>query len=522
MRKSAITTFEMLDYFVRIGGEKTALKQDDRELSYAEWNHQATRVANALANAGIGAGDRVAVLTFNRIEQFVILFAAMKLGAVYVPVNYRLAAGEFKYILNQSEAKAIFTESDDLCDKIDSIASDTSLTSFVRLDAGDNKADHWQSFDVFTGGATVLPLEFEPSPETSVYQMYTSGTTGFPKGVIVTQQQSAAFVVHSLWIPPRVDAGKPHLAVAPIFHAGALCSGIMALCAGRPVVILRDFNPQLVVDTLVKEKIADVMMVPAMLHAILQYVPNLDQYDFSHLEKIIYGASPITVDVLERSMKAFGCKFQQGFGMTETVASATALTADDHIKAVNGRPELLRSCGRAGLFVDVKIVDTLSRVELPQGEIGEIVVRAPHVMEGYSRQPDKTAEVLDDDGWYYSGDGGYIDAEGYVFIKDRIKDMIVSGGENVYPAEVENALMSHPEINDVAVIGLPDEKFGEAVVAVCVMCAGAELNAKAMIEYCREHIAGYKIPRRYECVDVLPRNPSGKLLKRELREQFAE
>ncbi|NKI15877.1 long-chain-fatty-acid--CoA ligase [Spongiibacter sp. KMU-166] len=520
MRKSSITTFEMLDYFVRISGEKPALKQDSRQLSYAQWNEQSLVVANALAKSGIGPGDRVAVLTFNRIEQFVILYATMKLGAVYVPVNYRLAPAEFKYILNQSESKAIFIESDELTEKIESIADETSLSTFVRLDDSESLNGRWQSFSSLISKQDQTPVDFEPKPDTPVYQMYTSGTTGFPKGVIVTQQQSAAFVVHSLWIPPRVDAGKPHLAVAPIFHAGALCSSIMALCAGRPVHILKDFNPQVVVEELVKEKIADVMLVPAMLHAILQYVPNLHQYDFGHLEKIIYGASPITVDVLERSMKAFGCCFQQGFGMTETVASATALTADDHLKAINGRPELLRSCGRAGLFVDIKIVDTLSRQELPQGEIGEIAVRAPHVMEGYSKQPEKTAEVLDEDGWYYSGDGGYIDQDGYVFIKDRIKDMIVSGGENVYPAEVENVLMSHPDIIDVAVIGLPDEKFGEAVVAICVASPDAGLDPAKMIEYCRAHIAGYKIPRRYERIETLPRNPSGKILKRELRDQF--
>ena len=274
-------------------------------------------------------------------------------------------------------------------------------------------------------------------------------------------------------------------------------------------------------QTLVAEQAADVMVVPAMLLAVLQHVPDLHQYDFSHLEKIIYGASPITVDVLERSMAAFGCQFQQGFGMTETVASATALNADDHIKALNGRPELLRSCGRAGLFVDLKIVDAETRAELPAHEVGEIAIRAPHVMEGYSKQPDKTAEVLDEDGWYYSGDGGYVDEEGYVYIQDRIKDMVVSGGENVYPAEVENALMSHPDIADVAVIGLPDEKYGEAVVAVYVPVMGARIDDGDIVEFCRSRIAGYKIPRRYECVEQLPRNPSGKILKRDLREQFA-
>lgn len=520
MRKTAITTYEMLDYFVRICGDKPALKQDNSMLTFAQWQEESLKVANALAAAGIGTGDRVAVLTYNRIEQFVILYATMKLGAVYVPVNYRLAAGEFKYILNQSETKAIFVDDEDLGGKIESIADETGLSTFIKISAESTPSERWQSFESFIANSPSTAIDFEPLPETPVYQMYTSGTTGFPKGVMVTQQQSANFVVHALWVPPRVDAGKPHLAVAPIFHAGALCSSLMALCVGRPVVILKDFSPLQFVETLVNEKISDVMVVPAMLLAILQHVPNLDQYDFSNLVKIIYGASPITVEVLERSMTAFGCQFQQGFGMTELVASATALTADDHVKAVNGRPELLRSCGRAGVFVDLKIVNPETHEEVAVGEVGEIVLRAPHVMEGYSKQPDKTAEVLDEDGWYYSGDGGYVDEEGYVYIKDRIKDMIVSGGENVYPAEVENALMSHPDIMDVAVIGLADDKFGEAVVAVCVPAPGVEIDAETMIGHCRERIAGYKIPRRYECVEQLPRNPSGKLLKRELREQF--
>jgi len=521
MRKTAITTYEMLDYFVRISGDKPALKQDDRMLTFAQWQEKSLKVANALATAGIGAGDRVAILTYNRIEQFVILYATMKLGAVYVPVNYRLAASEFKYILNQSEAKAIFVDDEELGEKIDSIAGETGLATFIKIGAESAQPGRWQSFESFIADSPATSIDFEPLPETPVYQMYTSGTTGFPKGVVVTQQQSAAFVTHALWIPPRIGAGKPHLAVAPIFHSAALCSGLMCLCVGRPVVILKDFNPVQFVETLVREEIADVMAVPAMLQALLEHVPDLEQYDFRKLEKVIYGASPITVDVLERSMAAFGCQFQQGFGMTEIVASATTLTADDHIKALNGRPELLRSCGRPGLFVDIKVVNPETREELAVGEVGEIVLRAPHVMEGYSNQSDKTAEVLDEDGWYYSGDGGCVDEEGYVYIKDRIKDMIVSGGENVYPAEVENALMSHPDITDVAVIGLPDDKFGEAVVAICVPVPGAEIDAETMVDYCRERIAGYKIPRRYECVEQLPRNPSGKILKRVLREQFA-
>lgn len=519
MRKAGITTCELVDYFVRTAGDKLALKQDDRSLTYADWHEFTLKVCNALAAVGIGVGDRVAVLTYNRIEQFVILYAAMKLGAVYVPVNYRLASAEIKYTLNHSQAKVVFAEGE-LCEKINSIADNTELVSFITLDAEFEHQAVWHSFDSFISDSSASPIDFNPSPETIVYEMYTSGTTGFPKGVLVTQQQLAANLLHMFWYPPRVDAGKPHLVVAPLFHCGALSVGLMCLSAGRPVVILEDFEPVKFVETLVGEEIADVAVVPAMLLAVMQQVPNLDEYDFSKLEKLVYGGSAISVDVLIRAMEVFGCGFQQGFGMTELVSSATALTAEDHIRAVNGRPELLRSCGRPGLNVELMIVNPETREELPLGEVGEIVLRAQHVMEGYSKQPDKTAEVLDEDGWYYTGDGGYVDAEGYLYIKDRIKDMVVSGGENVYPAEVENALMSHPDIDDVAVIGLPDEKFGEAVVAICVPSLGAEIQADVMIEYCREHIAGYKIPRRYECIDELPRNPTGKILKRELREQF--
>ena len=523
---TAVTTCEMLDYYVRINGDKLALKQSDRTFTYAEWEQQATRLAQTLSSRGLGRGDRIAVLTFNCLEQFIILYATMKLGAVYVPINYRLAPQEITYILQQSEAKAVFSEGNELCEKINSLSDSLSLDTFIRVDSthpinsNESKNDCWQALDKLIADAPVGNIDFEPQPETIVYQMYTSGTTGFPKGVMVSQQQLANFVMSMILIPPRIDVGKLHLIVAPLFHAAALCNGIVALCMGRPVLVLKDFEPQQLVDTLVSEKISEVMLVPAMIQSVLQTVKNLDQYNFSHLEKIFYGASSMTVDVLRRAMDGFQCQFQQGFGMTESVASTTILTVEDHQKALNGRPELLRSCGRAAAFAALKIVDPDSRKELAIGEVGEIAVRSPFLMDGYSKQPEKTNEVFVD-GWYYSGDGGYMDAEGYVFIKDRLKDMIISGGENVYPAEVENTLMSHPDIIDVAVIGLPDEKYGETVVAICVGKNAARPDDKAMIEYCRDLLAGYKIPRRYEYIDELPRNASGKLLKVKLRERFA-
>jgi len=526
VRKTAITAIEMLDYYVQISSDKQALKQGSRELSYGEWHQQAEDLANALSVSGITSGDRVAMLTYNCVEQFIMLYATMKLGAVYVPINYRLASQEIAYIIQQSEAKIIFSDCGELCGKVDAIAEQTSLKHFVRLDVpvSDKSTNgDWNSLQAFVTDAENFENTkgaFEPQAETVVYQMYTSGTTGFPKGVMVTQQQLANFVVSTLLIPPRVDAGKPSLIVAPLFHAAALCNGIVTLCMGRPVVILKEFEPLQLVEALVSEKISEIMLPPALILAVLTSVENLDQYDFSHLEKIFYGASSITVDVLRRAMDGFQCDFQQGFGMTESVASTIILTVDDHHKALNGRPELLLSCGRAAAFAEVKIVDPEAREELPRGEIGEIAVRSSFLMEGYSKQPDKTAAVFED-GWYYTGDGGYMDEEGYIFIKDRLKDMIVSGGENVYATEVENVLMAHADIADIAVIGLPDEKYGEAVVAVCVKKNASAVSDEELIEYCREKLAGYKIPRRYEYLDELPRNASGKLLKRELRELFA-
>lgn len=525
MRKTAITAIEMLDYYVRISADIQALKQDLRELTYGEWQQQAKDLANTLSASGIGIGDRVAIMTYNRIEQFILLYATMILGAVYVPINYRLAPQEVAYILKQSEAKIIFSESDDLCANIDAITSETSLNNFIRLDAaavGGAVNGCWKSLEklrIDSADAIHPEQNFEPAADTVVYQMYTSGTTGFPKGVMVTQQQLANFVVSTLLIPPRVDAGKPSLIVAPLFHAAALCNGIVTLCMGRPVVILKEFEPLQLVKTLVSEKIAEIMLPPALILATLKSVKNLNEYDFSHLEKIFYGASSITVDVLRRAMDSFQCDFQQGFGMTESVASTIILTVDDHHKALNDRPELLLSCGRAAAFSEVKIVDPETRQELEKTQIGEIAVRSSFLMEGYSKQSDKTAEVYKD-GWYYTGDGGYMDKEGYVFVKDRLKDMIVSGGENVYATEVENVLMSHADITDVAVIGLVDEEYGEAVVAVCVRAENSSASDGDMIAYCREHLAGYKIPRRYEYLDELPRNAAGKLLKRELRERF--
>ena len=517
-RKTAITATEMIDFYVRIQPEAYALSEGDQSLSYGDLNAIAERLASALQQRGVKDGDRVAIMTLNRIEQVTLIYATMKIGATYVPINFRLAPPEVRYVLEDAGVSVLFVETEPFQAVVDALEDLPQLETRVLIDG--ESSGQWIGWNNLLNEGNEFCELATYAPSRPVYQMYTSGTTGFPKGVVITQQQLASFVIHVSLIPPQLPIGACHLTVAPLFHAAALCSAVGVLCLGRSTHILREFDPLNFVQTIVSRNIADTTAVPAMLQAIIATVPDLESYDFSSLRKIAYGASPITEDLLRRAMVVFDCDFQQGFGMTEVVALVTTLTAADHRRALAGRPELLRSCGRPGPFTNVKIVDPGTRAELKPGEVGEIAIESPLMMECYAGMPDKTAEVIEGS-WYYSGDGGYVDDEGYIYIKDRIKDMVVSGGENVYPAEVENALASHSSIADIAVIGLPDEKFGSVVVAVAVAADKAEIPSdEELIEFCRPLIAGYKIPRRYEFVDELPRNASGKLLKNKLRSMF--
>ena len=284
------------------------------------------------------------------------------------------------------------------------------------------------------------------------------------------------------------------------------------------MVIHADFHPGHVIDALSSQGITRVTLVPAMIQACLLMVPDVAERDFGTLEVITYGASPIAEQVLRRAMEIFGCDFAQGYGMTETTAVLTYLEPSDHRRALAEKPELLLSAGRPIPGTELRIVDDQDR-EVARGSIGEIAARGPQMMRGYWNLPEASAETLRG-GWLHTGDAGVMDEEGFVYLQDRLKDMIVSGGENVYPREVENVLFEHPAVADAAVLGVPDEKWGEAVKAVVVLRAGLSVTADELVEYCRGRLAGYKRPRSVDFVEALPRNPSGKVLKRELREKY--
>ena len=487
-----------------------------RKIRYDEADAEANRLAHALIAAGLGVGDRFAYLSKNSIDMAILYFAASKAGAVPVPLNYRLAPPEWAYIIEDAGAKLVVA-----CGEypkgIESIRGE--LKSPQRFFALGDVPDGWESYRDWVTAQPATRPDRVVTERDELYQMYTSGTTGRPKGAIVTHHavlSNISQVVTSLTF--RFGPGNRTLIVAPMYHAAAGISVKAAVCAGATLVIHEDFDPAAVVRDLSQAGIHWCTLVPAMIQACLVLVPDVAERSYPELRTITYGASPIAEQTLRRAIEVFGCSFQQAFGMTETTAVLTALTDRDHQIALAGRPELLLSCGRPVLGTAVRIVDE-NDVELPRGEVGEIIARGPQIMKGYWNLPDATEKALRG-GWMHTGDAARMDEDGYVYIQDRIKDMIVTGGENVYPREVENALFAHPAVADVAVIGIPDPKFGEAILAFVVLREGQSVAADDLITFARERIAGFKVPRRIELIDALPRNASGKVLKKDLREPF--
>ena len=513
--------FRLQDVFdwlaVRDPGAEVARDGSGAVLTRGDMRDRANRVANALHAIGLRPGDRLAVLAKNCLDYPTLYFGAAKAGVVIVPLNYRLAPGEWTYIINNSEAKAFIARAEYVA-AISDIRNDLkTIETYIALDI--EAPDGWLAFEEWIDGQPTTAPDVEISPNDDVIQMYTSGTTGLPKGVMLTHGCVTANLVQMLIIS-EVEAVRMQV-VAPFYHAGATMSSLVAVMGGGSLYVHEDFVPDEVVRVLDEEDIGITFLVPAMIQALLIFVPNVRDRKYERLQMISYGASPISEETLRQAMDVFGCKFSQGFGQTESSAMLTYLSSDDHLRALSGdKPELLRSAGRAGPGTDVKIVDDDGN-ELPRGEVGEIIGRGPQLMRGYWKLPDATASTLKD-GWLHTGDAGHLDDEGYVFISDRIKDMIVSGGENVYPAEIEQVLFTHPDVADVAVIGIPDDTWGEIVHAVVQLRPGAETTAANIIDFCRDKLAGYKRPRSVEFIDAIPRNASMKVLKKDLRAPYWE
>ena len=495
-------------------GDAVAVVEGGRELTFASLDARSNRLAQALRARGIGPGDRVAYLDRTAPEVLELLFAVSKLGAVIVPMNWRLAVPELAAVLEDSRAGVLIAGQGFAAVAEQLTSARNGSTGLVVVSEGDRRCD---DYEAWLGAHDPVDPGRRGESDDIVVQMYTSGTTGVPKGVLTTHRNLAAAAETSpRW---KFDDRSVSLTPLPMFHIGGIGWAFVGLWNGATTILVRSFEPHAVLQTLEQRRVTNAVFVPTMLQ-MLAAAPGAAERDFSALRSIAYGASPITTTVLKAALKTFRCSLFGIYGLTETTGAITQLDPADHDPG-GPREHLLRSAGRPYPWAELRIADPVTRAALGPHEVGEIWLRAPNVMRGYFNRPEETAATLTPDGWLRTGDGGFVDEDGYLFLTDRIKDMIVSGGENVYPIEVEEALSQHPDVLEVAVIGVPHAQWGETVKALIVRRPGSIVGAEDLVAFARERLAGYKLPRSIDFVDELPRTPTGKVLKRELRERYA-
>jgi long-chain acyl-CoA synthetase len=485
--------------------------------SWAEHHRRSSQVAHALLAEGVGPQDRVAILDKNSVAFFEVLFGAAQINAVPVPVNWRLAPPEMAEIINDAEAGVLVV---DVSFAGQVVAFEDRLRTVRRIlvvGGDDASGTGHGGYDGWVAGRPADDPGAEAGPDDVALQLYTSGTTGLPKGVMLTNgsldagQASCGSVL-------EIGDGDVNLVAMPLFHIGGTGWSLVSLARGVHTVVEREVDPDAILAVIGEQRVSHVFLVPAAIMMLLG-APACATADFSTLRYMAYGASPISERVLTAAMDAFGCRFVQLYGLTETTGAITSLAPDEH-DPQGPHPHRLRSCGVPFDGVELRIVDPATGDDAPARSPGELWTRSAQNMKGYWHNPEATAATIGPDGWLRTGDVAYFDADGFVYLHDRVKDMIVTGGENVYPAEVENALMSHPAVADCAVFGVPSERWGEAVKAVVVLSPGKEVAPDELIAFARGRIAGYKVPRSVDFAGGLPRNPTGKVLKKELREPY--
>jgi acyl-CoA synthetase (AMP-forming)/AMP-acid ligase II len=500
--------FDGLEKNARNSSDKTAIIFKDKEYSYREYNEQVNRIANALISYGVNRGDKIALMMKNSDLFCFVYYGILKAGGVAVPVNFRLTTKEASYILDDSDSVIVFADED--------------LAEIVQRAAEGNEKLQLQIIaGTVINENQLLLSEFESSltdnPEIGVLEsddaeiLYTSGTTGQPKGVVLDHHR-VLHVAFGMMINFKMGPEDQLLHLAPLFHCAQLnlflVTGTILGCTN---VVRQEFNPVQTLKDIDQYKISLFFGVPTMYNFLLQ-VPHREQYDLSSVKRCGYGAAPMPVALLQQAMELFSTdQFFNMCGQTEGGPGGVQLPPEDH-------KHKLGASGKASYWVDARVVNEFGE-DVKPGEVGEFIVRCESVMKEYYKKPEETAKVLKN-GWLYTGDLAKIDEDGYLTLVDRKKDMIISGGENVYSTEVEHILYKYPDILEAAVIGVPHELWGETVAAVIVPKEGKQINHEELQQFCRQELAGYKIPRVFYEMDQLPRNTSGKILKYQLRERY--
>lgn len=489
--------------------EEPYIKYGELELTKGQFNTRINRLAHAFQELGVKKGVRFAALMANSNVFLEVLLALNKLGGIMVPLNFRLAAPELEYILNDSEPIGLIY-SPEFKDTAEALRGKIpSISRYVcELEGGSGDDPLYEDW------ISEKPEE-EPVPDAEIsmddiqFIMYTSGTTGKPKGAAILHGNTIWNAVNSITMY-AFDSSDVSINSAPLFHIGGLAvSAFPSLLVGAKLAIQRFFNPVEALQIIEREKVTFMFGIPVMF-LLMSQVPEFESTDYSSIRFFIAGGAPCPRPLIETWNK-HGVTFSQGYGMTETATAITALRTEDALRK-------LGSCGKPVLFTDIKTVDAEGN-ELPRGEMGEVLVKGPNVIREYWRLPEATSESIVD-GWLHTGDMGHIDDEGYLFLVDRKKDMYISGGENVYPAEVEDVLMGFDKLADAGVIGIPDERWGEIGLAVVVPKPDIEVTEAEVIDFCRGKLAKYKIPKKVAFVEALPRTATGKILKKELKVQF--
>lgn len=491
-----------------------ALIHKDKRFTYQEFDKRTNRLARGLMSLGLSPGDHVAIQSWNRSELVEAEVAFYKAGLVKVPINARLSIDETIHVANDSQAKAIILDTHHADAVLDASNDLQTLEQVICFEPAHSDTIDYEK---------LLSKSSEASPNVEVSENdiavlhYTSGTSGKLKAAIQTFGNRLAVIRKALMVPDtHVEPGDVFALVGPVTHATGM-NVMPVLFAGGCNLVLDRFNPPLFLETIAKEKVTHTFLVPTMINMLLDD-PNVKESDFSSLKRVIYGAAPMSPSRVREAMEVFGPILVQGYGAGETTSLITILTMQDHQEAINNRPERLSSCGRPLFDCEVEVVNEDGQTVVGE-EIGEIIVKGPDIMKGYWNEPDLTREVLKD-GWYHTGDLAKVDEQGYLYIVDRKKEMIISGGFNIYPTEVESVLYSHPSVYEVCVVGVPDDKWGEAIKGVVVLKKGESVSETDLIEHCTQSLASFKKPQSIDFVEALPKNPNGKIVRRIVQEKY--